>query len=86
MEQAKGREGMVIIAPITSTYSRNPNKQIPKTCVPIPSTYTVKGHVIVEQVRTVDLKTRQWNNNNPEILSENFVDQVVEILSILLAK
>ncbi|MDJ0901100.1 MAG: hypothetical protein QNJ55_20045 [Xenococcus sp. MO_188.B8] len=48
--------------------------------VEIPSEFKVKGSVIVEQVRTIDLNTIWWRTTG-EILPSEFVDRVVKIVT-----
>lgn len=72
------RKGIVILTPITSTI-----KPQVKMMVEIPSGYKVKGSVIAEQVRTVDLNTRWWKSTE-EILSSEFIDRVVKIFTTII--
>ena len=72
------RKGIVIVTPITSTV-----RPEVKVMVEIPSKYKVKGSVIAEQVRTIDLSQRWWRSTQ-EILPSEFVDRVVTILVTIL--
>ncbi len=72
------RNGLVIVSPITSTVK--PNIQ---TLIPIPEGYRVKGSVIAEQVRTLDLSDRWWQDTE-EILAAQFVDRVVAVLKLII--
>jgi len=72
------RNGIVIVMPITSTI-----QPVIKTMVPIPEEYRVRGSVIAEQVRTVDLTTRWWKTTG-EVISRQWVDTVVEIFGIII--
>lgn len=74
----QARNGLVIVSPITSTI-----KPEIKTLIPIPDGYRIKGSVIAEQVRTLDLSDRWWRNTE-EILSDQFVDRVVEVLKLII--
>lgn len=73
------RKGIVILTPITNTI-----KPGIKIMVEIPSGYKVKGSVIAEQIRTVDLNIRWWKSTE-EILPSEFVDRVVKILTIIVS-
>jgi mRNA-degrading endonuclease toxin of MazEF toxin-antitoxin module len=73
------REGIVIVTPITSAVK----PQI-KMMIVIPKGYNVKGSVIAEQVRTLDLKTRWWKTTG-EVLPVEFVDRVVEIFKTIIS-
>jgi mRNA interferase MazF len=74
----QARNGLVIVSPITSTI-----KPEIKTLIPIPEGYQVKGSVISEQVRTLDLSDRWWRDTG-EILSDQFVDRVVAVLKLII--
>lgn len=74
----QARNGLIIVSPITSTI-----KPEIQTLIPIPSDYRVKGSVIAEQVRTVDLSLRWWRDTG-EILASAFVDQVVNVLKLII--
>ena len=56
------RKGIVVVTPITSTI-----KPEIKMMVEIPSGFKVKGSVIAEQLRTIDLSKRWWRTTE-EIL------------------
>jgi len=68
----------LIVSPITSTV-----KPEIQTLIAIPDVYRVKGSVIVEQLRTVDLSDRWWQDPN-EILAAQFVDRVVAVLKLII--
>jgi mRNA-degrading endonuclease toxin of MazEF toxin-antitoxin module len=72
------RQGIVVITPITSTIK----PQI-KMMIPIPQGFKVKGSVIAEQIRTVDLNQRWWITTG-EILPENFVNHVVDVFNLII--
>ncbi|PSN14314.1 growth inhibitor PemK [filamentous cyanobacterium CCT1] len=72
------RDGLVIVAPITSTI-----KPEIKTLIPIPAGFRVSGSVIAEQVRTLDLSQRWWRSTE-EYLPLSLVDQVVAILNLII--
>ena len=72
------RKGIVVVTPITSTIK----PQI-KTMIPIPDQFTIHGSVVVEQIRTVDLNMRWWTTTK-EVLPEQFVNDVVETLKIII--
>jgi len=74
----QSREGMVIVMPITTTI----RPEI-KTMIPLPLNYNTHGSVIAEQIRTLDLNIRWWKKTG-EILSEDFVNQVVDTFSLLI--
>ncbi|MEL7144331.1 MAG: type II toxin-antitoxin system PemK/MazF family toxin [Cyanobacteria bacterium J06643_4] len=61
------RKGMAIVMPITSV-----QKPGIKTMIPIPEDAKVRGSVIAEQVRTVDLSTRWWRTTQ-EVLEKRWV-------------
>lgn len=44
--------------------------------IPIPDGFQIKGSVIAEQVRTVDLKNRWWKTTG-EVLPIEFINLVV---------
>ncbi|MBD2652021.1 type II toxin-antitoxin system PemK/MazF family toxin [Synechocystis sp. FACHB-383] len=73
----QARNGLVIVSPITSTL-----KPEIQTLIPIPADYRIKGSVIAEQVRTVDLSLRWWRDTG-EIMAASFVDQVVSVLKLI---
>lgn len=73
------RKGIVVLTPITSTI-----KPEIKMMVEIPSGYKVKGSVIAEQVRTVDLNIWWWKST-AEILPSEFVDRVVKIFTTIVS-
>ena len=52
------RQGIVVVTPITSTV-----KPEIKMMVEIPSEFKVKGSVIAEQLRTIDLSKRWWRTS-----------------------
>lgn len=72
------RGGIVIATPITRTI-----KPEVKIMIPVPDGFKVQGSVIVEQVRTLDLKTRWWKTTG-EVLPKLFVDEVVETLNLII--
>ncbi|CCI30039.1 conserved hypothetical protein [Microcystis aeruginosa PCC 9809] len=72
------RKGIVVVSPITSTI-----KPGIKTMIPIPDGFAVRGSVIAEQVRTVDLNTRWWKTTG-EVLPLEFVNRVVATLSVII--
>ncbi len=72
------RQGMVVIMPITKTFKPNV-----KTIIPIPTTFNISGSVIVEQVRTVDLRGRWWKTTG-EVLPDDFVDYAVDVLNVII--
>ena len=71
------RQGIVVVTPITSTV-----KPEVKMMVEIPVGFQVKGSVIAEQVRTIDLNSRWWKTTE-EILPREFVDRVVKIFTVI---
>ena len=71
------RQGIVVVTPITSTV-----KPEVKMMVEIPSGFKIKGSVIAEQVRTIDLSKRWWRTTG-EILPSEFVDRVVKIFTAI---
>ncbi|MEM7758268.1 MAG: type II toxin-antitoxin system PemK/MazF family toxin [Cyanobacteria bacterium P01_A01_bin.40] len=73
------RRGIVVITPITSTMK----PQI-KMMIPLPEDSKVKGSIIVEQIRTLDLKTRWWKTTG-EVLPSEFVDRVVETFQLIIS-
>jgi len=72
------RNRLVIVSPITSTV-----KPEIQTLIAIPEGYRVKGSVIAEQVRTLDLRERWWQDTG-EILAAQFVDRVVALLQLII--
>lgn len=72
------RQGIVVVTPITSTI-----KPQVKMMIEIPSGYQVKGSVIAEQVRTLDLSSRWWRTTD-EVLPSEFVDLVVETFLVII--
>ncbi len=72
------RKGIVVVTPITSTI-----KPEIKMMVEIPSGFKVKGSVIAEQLRTIDLSKRWWRTTE-EILPSEFVDRVVTIFTAII--
>ncbi|ELS05632.1 growth inhibitor [Xenococcus sp. PCC 7305] len=72
------RQGIVIVTPITNTV-----KPEVKIMVEIPSGFKVKGSVIAEQVKTIDLKKRWWRTTD-EILPTDFVDLVVQVFAVII--
>ena len=74
----KGRKGMVVVMPITTTV-----KPDVKTMLPLPTICKIHGSVIAEQVRNLDLNVRWWKTTG-EVLSEEFVNQAVDILNIII--
>ena len=72
------RCGMAIVMPITKTI-----KPEVKIMIPLPSDIKIKGSVIVEQIRTVDLSKRWWKTTGVT-LPQTFVDQLVNTFGILI--
>ena len=72
------RGGIVIVSPITSTVRSDI-----KTLIPIPEGGRVRGSVIAEQVRTLDLSQRWWRSTG-EYLPSAVVDQVVATLNLII--
>jgi mRNA-degrading endonuclease toxin of MazEF toxin-antitoxin module len=72
------RQGIIVATPITSAV-----KPEIKLMIPIPEGFKVHGSVIAEQVRTLDL-SRCWWRSTGEVLPIEFVDQVVDILSLII--
>ncbi len=72
------RQGIVVITPITRTM-----KPEVKMMIPIPEGFKIKGSVIAEQIRTIDLNSRWWRSTD-EILPEEFVNQIVETFSLII--
>jgi mRNA-degrading endonuclease toxin of MazEF toxin-antitoxin module len=68
------RQGIVIVLPITSII-----KPAIKTLIPLPEGLKIKGSVVAEQIRTLDLKQRWWKTTLV-ILEEKFVDSVTHIV------
>ncbi len=52
--------------------------------IPIPDGFCVHGSVLMEQVRTVDLKTRWWKTTG-EVFPKSWVDHVVNTLQVILS-
>jgi mRNA-degrading endonuclease toxin of MazEF toxin-antitoxin module len=73
------RKGIVLVMPITSTV-----KPAVKMMIPIPDDFKVKGSVIAEQVRTVDLNVRWWRSTG-EVLPEEWVNEVVAVLNLIIS-
>jgi mRNA-degrading endonuclease toxin of MazEF toxin-antitoxin module len=73
------RGGIVVVTPLTSTIK----PQI-KMMIPVPDGYQVRGSVIAEQIRTLDLKTRWWKTTG-EVLPVEFVDRVVETFKVIIS-
>ncbi|MGF1512994.1 MAG: type II toxin-antitoxin system PemK/MazF family toxin [Elainellaceae cyanobacterium] len=71
------RGGIVVVMPITSSI-----KPEVKVMVPVPEEFKVRGSVIAEQVRTLDLSTRWWRATG-ELLPGEFVNRVVGIFSVI---
>jgi len=74
----ESRGGMIIVTPITSTI-----KPEIKMMIPIPPDYKIKGSVIVEQVRTIDLSKRWWKTTG-EVFDEEFVNLITQTLSVII--
>ncbi len=72
------RQGIVVVTPITSTI-----KPQVKMMIEIPDRFKIKGSVIAEQIRTVDLNTRWWKTTG-EILPNDFVDYVAETFLVII--
>jgi mRNA-degrading endonuclease toxin of MazEF toxin-antitoxin module len=72
------RQGIVVVTPITSTI-----KPQVKMMIEIPDGFKIKGSVISEQIRTVDLNSRWWKTTG-EILPKEFVDYVVETFLVII--
>ena len=73
------RQGIVIVMPITSTV-----KPEIKMRIPIPDGFKIHGSVIVEQIRTVDLRQRWWKTTG-EILPESFVNHIVDTVKVIIS-
>ncbi|NJK56164.1 MAG: type II toxin-antitoxin system PemK/MazF family toxin [Pleurocapsa sp. SU_5_0] len=73
------RGGIVVVTPLTSTV-----KPEIKMMIPVPEGHKVRGSVIAEQVRTLDLKTRWWKTTG-EVLPAEFVDRVVETFKVIIS-
>lgn len=69
---------LAVVMPITSTV----RPEI-KTMILLPDELRVRGSVLVEQVRTVDLRTRWWKSTE-EVLPEDWVDEVVDVLDAII--
>ena len=52
--------------------------------IPIPEGFKVKGSIIVEQIRTLDLNQRWWKTTGA-ILPEDFVSLVVQTFSVIIS-
>jgi mRNA-degrading endonuclease toxin of MazEF toxin-antitoxin module len=74
------RGGIVIVSPITHTL-----KPDIKTLIPIPEGFKIRGSVIAEQVRTLDLSQRWWITTG-ENLPQSFVNQVIATLQIIIGE
>jgi mRNA-degrading endonuclease toxin of MazEF toxin-antitoxin module len=74
------RGGIVIVSPITHTL-----KPDIKTLIPIPEGFKIRGSVIAEQVRTLDLSQRWWITTG-ENLPQSFVNQVIATLQIIISE
>jgi mRNA-degrading endonuclease toxin of MazEF toxin-antitoxin module len=74
----ESRQGMVVVTPITSTI-----KPEIKMMISIPVGFKIKGAVIAEQVRTIDLSQRWWKTTG-EVLSKEFVDLVVQTFNVII--
>ncbi len=72
------RQGIVIVTPITNTI-----KSEVKMMIEIPDRFKIKGSVIAEQIRTVDLNSRWWKTTG-EILPQDFIDYVVETFLVII--
>lgn len=72
------RNGMVIVMPITKTV----RTEI-KTMIPLPENCQIKGSVIAEQVRTLDLSQRWWKTTG-EGMKSSYVDKVVATFTLLI--
>ena len=72
------RQVIVIVTPITSTI-----KSEVKMMIEIPDRFKIKGSVIAEQIRTVDLNSRWWKTTG-EIIPKDFVDYVVETFLVII--
>jgi mRNA-degrading endonuclease toxin of MazEF toxin-antitoxin module len=73
------RGGIVVVTPVTSTIK----PQI-KMMIPVPDGYKVRGSVIAEQIRTLDLKIRWWKTTG-EVLPAEFIDRVVETFKVIIS-
>lgn len=72
------RQGIVVVTPITSTI-----KPQVKMMIEIPSGFKIKGSILAEQIRTVDLNSRWWKTTG-EIISKDFIDYVTETFLVLI--
>lgn len=72
------RGGLVVVSPITSTVRPDV-----KTLIPIPEGFRVRGSIIAEQVRTLDLSQRWWRSTE-ECLPAAVVNQVVATLNLII--
>lgn len=72
------RGGIVIVTPITRI-----TKPEVKIMIPVPEEFQVKGSVVAEQVRSLDLNRRWWKTTG-EVLPRSFVDEVVETLNLII--
>lgn len=73
------RKGIVVVIPITSTI-----KPKIKMMILIPDGFKIKGSVIAEQIRTLDLNKRWWKTTG-EVLPENFVNYIVETFKVIIS-
>lgn len=73
------RQGIVVVTPLTSTV-----KLEVKMMIPVPNGFKVKGSVVTEQVRTLDLNTRWWKTTG-EVLPKEFVDRVVATFKVIIS-
>jgi len=71
-----GRTGLAVVCPITNT-----NRGFPFH-VPIPASLTVTGFIMVEQVKSIDFKTRRARKI--ESIPEETLDEVLSILDACL--
>ncbi len=51
--------------------------------IKIPDGFKIKGSVIAERIRTVDLNSRWWKTTG-EILPKDFVDYVTETFLVII--
>lgn len=72
------RGGLVVVSPITSTVRPDV-----KTLIPIPEGFRVRGSIIAEQVRTLDLSQRWWRSTE-ECLPAAVVNQVAATLNLII--
>ena len=52
--------------------------------IPIPEGFKIRGSVIAEQIRTLDLNQRWWKTTG-EILPKDFVDLVVQTFNVIIS-